>query len=118
MGNISANVFCQMGEHGEKLNKKTPLYFTLRLSHSRRNKNIEIILETNAIIPTIVKEKKGIDSINRLRGQTLLTTILEATYSQTMRELTQSVKNKAFLILMFSLSFFDSNRTIIHKNSI
>ena len=63
------------------------------------------MLETNAIIPTTANERKGIESINRLCGQTLLTTILEATYNQIMRELTHSVKNKAFFILMFSLSF-------------
>ena len=94
-----------MRDRGERSIKKTLLYLTLKLSLSRRNKNIETILVTNAIIPTTVNEKKGTESINRLCGQTLLTTILEATYSQTMRELTQSDKNKAFLILMFSLSF-------------
>jgi hypothetical protein len=37
-----------------------------KLSLSRRNKNIKTILETKAIIPTTVNEKKGIESINRL----------------------------------------------------
>ena len=90
----------------------------LKLSVSRRNKNIETILKTNAIIPTTENEKKGTESINRLCGQTLLITILEAMYSQTIKECTQSVKNNAFLILMFNLSFFKNNKTIMHKNSI
>ena len=84
---------------------KIDIYLALKFSFSNRNKNIETILVTNVIIPTTVKEKNGTESINKLCGHTLLTIILEAIYSQTIREFTQRVKNKAFLILIFNISY-------------
>ena len=63
------------------------------------------MITTNAIISTTQNEKR-----HRINKQTVRTNVadyfLEATYSQTRKELNQSVKNNALLILMFNLSVF------------
>jgi hypothetical protein len=60
---------------------------------------MNIMLETKAIIPSVVNVKNGTESMNRLFNRTSSRTILATTYSQMRKELNQSVKNNAFRLL-------------------
>ena len=72
---------------------------------SMRYKNMNSALETNAIIPSVMKVKNGIASRNKLFTGTSLIMILPAMYSHTRKELNQSVKNTAFFLLISLTTF-------------
>ena len=73
---------------------------TVNFYLSARYKNMNIMLETKATIPNVVNVKNGIESMNKLCKGTSLITILAAIYNQIRKELIQSVKNIALLLLI------------------
>jgi len=59
------------------------------------------MLETKAIIPSVINVKNGTESMNKLFTSTLSMIILAATYSHTRKVLNHSVRNNAFFFLIF-----------------
>ena len=56
--------------------------------------------KTKAMIPSVVNVKNGTELMNKLSNRTWSKIILAAMYSQTRKELNQSVKNNAFRLLI------------------
>ncbi|HML03727.1 MAG TPA: hypothetical protein VK487_10230 [Candidatus Bathyarchaeia archaeon] len=62
---------------------------------------MNITLKTNEIIPSLANVKYGTELRNKLSTSALSKIILATTYNQRRKLAYQSVKNTAFLVLIF-----------------